>query len=58
MLDRFLEFHVANSGWALEGGRGQLTVFPATEFNHPELKKNVSENVPFEHVARIFPLLG
>ncbi|CAA7400744.1 unnamed protein product [Spirodela intermedia] len=61
VLDKFLEFHVANSGWALEAagpGRGHLVVLPTTEFNHPELKKNVSESVPLEHVARLFPILG
>ncbi|CAA6664200.1 unnamed protein product [Spirodela intermedia] len=39
-------------------GRGHLVVLPTTEFNHPELKKNVSESVPLEHVARLFPILG
>ncbi|XP_078441351.1 eukaryotic translation initiation factor 3K [Wolffia australiana] len=59
VLDRFVEFHVANSGWSVEAkGRGQFVVFPASEFNHPELKKNTSEGVPLEHVAKIFPLLG
>ncbi|KAM1813191.1 hypothetical protein ACFX11_027028 [Malus domestica] len=59
-LDKFLEHHVANSGWILEKGqgRGQLIVLPRNEFNHPELKKNTDDGIPLEHVARIFPILG
>uniref|UniRef100_A0A0D9VQC0 Eukaryotic translation initiation factor 3 subunit K n=1 Tax=Leersia perrieri TaxID=77586 RepID=A0A0D9VQC0_9ORYZ len=58
-LDKFLEHHVANSGWVIEkGARSQLIVLPRNEFNHPELKKNTAETVPFEHVTRIFPVLS
>lgn len=58
-LDKFLEHHIANSGWVIEkGARSQLIVLPRNEFNHPELKKNTAETVPFEHVTRIFPVLS
>ncbi|CAD5171166.1 unnamed protein product [Musa acuminata subsp. malaccensis] len=59
-LDKFLEYHVANSGWVLEKGhsRSQLMVLPRNEFNHPELKKNTVDGMPFEHVTRIFPILS
>ncbi|PON66061.1 Eukaryotic translation initiation factor 3 subunit K [Parasponia andersonii] len=59
-LDKFLEQHVANSGWILEKGhgRGQLIVLPRNVFNHPELKKNSADDIPLEHVTRIFPILG
>ncbi|KAJ4767706.1 Eukaryotic translation initiation factor 3 subunit K [Rhynchospora pubera] len=59
-LDQFLEYHVANSGWAIEKSQGhsQLIVLPPNEFNHPELKKNASDSVSYEHVTRIFPVLS
>ncbi|KAK7816204.1 eukaryotic translation initiation factor 3 subunit K [Quercus suber] len=59
-LDKFLEHQVANCGWILEKGhgRGQLIVLPRSEFNHPELKKNNADGIPFDHIARIFPILG
>ncbi|KAF3775820.1 Eukaryotic translation initiation factor 3 subunit K [Nymphaea thermarum] len=59
-LDKFLEHHVANSGWVLEKGqgRGQLIVLPSNVFNQPELKKNTADTVPLEHVTRIFPILS
>ncbi|ONK66037.1 uncharacterized protein A4U43_C06F3520 [Asparagus officinalis] len=59
-LDKFLEYQVANSGWALERGQGgsQLIVLPRNEFNHPELKKNTADSIPLEHVTRIFPILS
>ncbi|URE28909.1 hypothetical protein MUK42_15805 [Musa troglodytarum] len=59
-LDKFIEHHVANSGWALEKshGRSQLIVLPRNEFNHPELKKHTADGVPFEHVTRVFPILS
>lgn len=56
-LDKFVEHQVTNSGWILEKEDGSI-VLPQNEFNHPELKKNTSENVPLEHIARIFPILG
>ncbi|KAH0871577.1 hypothetical protein HID58_078599 [Brassica napus] len=56
-LDKFIEHQVANSGWILEKENGSI-VLPQNEFNHPELKKNAGENVPLEHIARIFPILG
>lgn len=59
-LDKFLEYQVADGGWALEKGHGhsQLIVPPRNEFNHPELKKNAADVAPFEHVTRIFPILS
>ncbi|XP_008658292.1 eukaryotic translation initiation factor 3 subunit K isoform X1 [Zea mays] len=58
-LDKFLEYHAANSGWVIEkGGQSQVIVLPRNEFNHPELKKNTADILPFEHVTRIFPVLG
>ncbi|GAB4838074.1 Eukaryotic translation initiation factor 3 subunit K [Ancistrocladus abbreviatus] len=58
-LDKFLEHQVANCGWILEKGhRGQLIILPPNEFNHPELRKNTADNIPLEHVTRIFPILG
>ncbi|KQK23287.1 eukaryotic translation initiation factor 3 subunit K [Brachypodium distachyon] len=58
-LDKFIEYHAANSGWMIEkGARSQLIVLPRNEFNHPELKKNTADTVPFEHITRIFPLLS
>ncbi|CAN8242351.1 unnamed protein product [Cochlearia groenlandica] len=56
-LDKFVEKKVTNSGWTIEKDDGSI-VLPKNEFNHPELKKNTSENVPLEHIARIFPILG
>ncbi|KAF2530956.1 hypothetical protein F2Q70_00033441 [Brassica cretica] len=56
-LDKFIEQQVANSGWIAEKEDGNI-VLPQNEFNHPELKKNAGENVPLEHIARIFPILG
>eukprot|EP00249_Psilotum_nudum_P009616 c22044_g1_i1 orf=265-972(+) len=58
-LDKFLEHQVANSGWSLEKGRGggQLVVVSPSEHNHPELKKNTSDSISLEHVAKIFPVL-
>lgn len=59
-LDKFLEQQVTESGWILEKGtgKGQTVVFPRTEFNQPELKKNAADNIPLEHITRIFPILG
>ncbi|KAK3013606.1 hypothetical protein RJ639_009309 [Escallonia herrerae] len=59
-LEKFLEHQVANCGWILEKGQGngQLIVLPYSEFNHPELKKSSADNVPLEHITRIFPILG
>lgn len=59
-LDKFLEYQVVNSGWALERSqdRSQLIVLPRSEFNHPELRKNTADSIPLEHVTRIFPILG
>ncbi|WVZ55711.1 hypothetical protein U9M48_006336 [Paspalum notatum var. saurae] len=58
-LDKFLEYHAANSGWIIEKGRqSQVIVLPRNEINHPELKKNTADTVPFEHVTRIFPVLS
>lgn len=58
-LDKFLEFQASNSGWVIEkGGQSQVIVLPRNEYNHPELKKNTADTVPFEHVTRIFPVLS
>ncbi|KAL0315903.1 UNVERIFIED_CONTAM: Eukaryotic translation initiation factor 3 subunit K [Sesamum radiatum] len=59
-LDKFLDHQVANSGWAIEKNqeRSQLIILPASEFNHPELKKSTTDGIQLEHVARIFPILG
>ncbi|KAL6867726.1 hypothetical protein ACP4OV_015750 [Aristida adscensionis] len=58
-LDKFLEYHAANSGWIIEkGAQSQVIVLPRNEFNHPELKKDTADAVPFEHVTRIFPVLS
>lgn len=59
-LDKFLEHHEANSGWIIEKspGKGQLITLPRNEFNHPELKKNAADNIPLDHITRIFPILG
>ncbi|RLN16993.1 eukaryotic translation initiation factor 3 subunit K [Panicum miliaceum] len=52
VLDKFLEYHAANSGWVIEkGGQSQVIVLPRNEFNHPELKKNTADTVPFEHIG-------
>ncbi|WZY86266.1 hypothetical protein YC2023_032650 [Brassica napus] len=56
-LNKFIEHQVANSGWIIEKVSGSI-VLPQNEFSHPELKKNAGENVPLEHIARIFPILG
>ncbi|GAB2224995.1 hypothetical protein Droror1_Dr00005777 [Drosera rotundifolia] len=58
-LDKFIEHHVANSGWALDKGhsKDQLIILPRTEFNHPELKKNAADNIPLEHITKILPIL-
>lgn len=56
-LEKFIEHQVTNSGWTAEKEDGSITL-PQNEFNHPELKKNTGENVPLEHIARIFPILG
>lgn len=59
-FDKFVDYHVANSGWALDKSqaRTQLIVLPRSEFNNPELKKNTADSLPLEHVTRIFPILG
>ncbi|TVU48177.1 hypothetical protein EJB05_07804 [Eragrostis curvula] len=58
-LDKFLEYHAANAGWVIEkGGQSQVIVLPRNEVNHPELKKNTADTVPFEHITRIFPVLS
>lgn len=58
-LDKFLQHQVANNGWSLEKGHGvgQIVVLPPNEHNHPELKKNLADSIPLEHVARLFPVL-
>lgn len=59
LLDKFLEHQVANNGWSLEKGHGvgQVVVLPPNEHNHPGLKKNLTDSIPLEHVARLFPVL-
>lgn len=59
-LDKFLEHHVANSGWLLEKshGKGQLIVLPRNAINHPEPEKSIADAIPLEHVARLLPIFG
>lgn len=59
-LDKFLEHQVAHNGWVVEKGqgKGQSIILPPNEFNHPDLKKSSADTVPFEHITRIFPILG
>ncbi|KVH94021.1 Armadillo-type fold, partial [Cynara cardunculus var. scolymus] len=59
-LDKFVEHHVANSGWVVEKaqGKGQLVSLPRNEFNHPELRRSNADIIPLDHITRIFPVLG
>lgn len=59
-LDKFIEHHVTNSGWAIEKtqNKGQLITFPQNEFNQPGLKKSAADGIPLEHITRILPILG
>lgn len=59
-VDKFLEYQVASCGWELEKGQSgtKLAILPRNEYNHPELKKNTADSIPFEHVTRIFPILS
>ncbi|KAH6818404.1 eukaryotic translation initiation factor 3K [Perilla frutescens var. frutescens] len=59
-LDKFIEHHVTNSGWAIEKNqsKGQLILLPRNEFNSPELKKSSADGIPLEHITRILPILG
>ncbi|KAL8488167.1 hypothetical protein ACS0TY_023990 [Phlomoides rotata] len=59
-LDKFMEHHVANSGWAIEKHqtKGQLVILACNEFNHPELKKSSADAIPLEHITRILPIIG
>ncbi|CAH1425333.1 unnamed protein product [Lactuca virosa] len=59
-LDKFIEHHVANSGWVVTKGqgKGQLVSLPSNEFNHPDLKRSTADSIPLEHITRIFPVLG
>ncbi|CAI9286183.1 unnamed protein product [Lactuca saligna] len=59
-LDKFIELHVANSGWVVTKGqgKGQLVSLPSNEFNHPDLKRSTADSIPLEHITRIFPVLG
>lgn len=59
-LDKFLEHHVANSGWLLEKshGKGQLIVLPRNAINHPEPEKSTADAIPLEHVALLLPIFG
>ncbi|XP_051150706.1 eukaryotic translation initiation factor 3 subunit K [Andrographis paniculata] len=58
-LDKFIEQHVANSGWAVKNqSNDQLIIFPRNEFNHPELKKSAADSIPLEHITKILPILG
>ncbi|XP_012847978.1 PREDICTED: eukaryotic translation initiation factor 3 subunit K-like [Erythranthe guttata] len=59
-LDKFIDHHVANSGWTVEKNQNKgshLVVLPPTEFNHPQLKKNTEDGIPLERIARMFPIL-
>ncbi|KAH6779187.1 eukaryotic translation initiation factor 3K [Perilla frutescens var. hirtella] len=59
-LDKFIEHHVTNSGWAIEKNqsKGQLILLPRNEFNSPELKKSSADGIPLEHITRILPILS
>ncbi|KAK6126687.1 hypothetical protein DH2020_039567 [Rehmannia glutinosa] len=59
-LDKFLDHHIANSGWVIEKNesKGQLIILSRNEFNHPELKKSTADGVPLDKIARIIPILG
>lgn len=59
-MDKFIEHHVANSGWVVTKGqgKGQLVSLPSNEFNHPDLKRSTADSIPLEHITRIFPVLG
>ncbi|KAH7302471.1 hypothetical protein KP509_23G074700 [Ceratopteris richardii] len=58
-LDKFLEHQVVNNGWSVEKapGGGQIIGLPANEHNYPELKKNIADSIPLEHVSKLFPVL-
>ncbi|KAL7091929.1 hypothetical protein ACP275_12G134100 [Erythranthe tilingii] len=59
-LDKFIDHHVANSGWTVEKNQNKgshLIVLPPTEFNHPQFKKNTEDGIPLERIARMFPIL-
>ncbi|KAL1547866.1 Eukaryotic translation initiation factor 3 subunit K [Salvia divinorum] len=60
VLDKFIEHHITNSGWAIEKNqnKGQLIIFPHNEFNNPELKKSAADGIPLENITRILPILG
>ncbi|KAG6428531.1 hypothetical protein SASPL_112783 [Salvia splendens] len=60
VLDKFIEHHITNSGWAIEKNqnKGQLIIFPHNEFNDPELKKSAADGIPLENITRILPILG
>ncbi|KAI3789926.1 hypothetical protein L2E82_02733 [Cichorium intybus] len=59
-LDKFIEHHVANSGWVVTKGqgKGQVVTLSLNEFNHPELKRSAADSIPLDHITRIFPVLG
>lgn len=57
-LDKFLQERVARSNWLLhDGPKGQVIELPQNEDNTPSLRKNASEAIPIEQVARLFPIL-
>ncbi|XP_057767843.1 eukaryotic translation initiation factor 3 subunit K [Salvia miltiorrhiza] len=60
VLDKFIEHHITNSGWAIEKNqnKGQIIILPHNEFNNPELKKSAADGIPLEHITRILPILG
>lgn len=59
-LDKFIEYHVVNSGWVVDktSGRSQLITLAKNEFNCPQLKKNSTDTVQLERILRIFPTLS
>ncbi|KAJ7297206.1 hypothetical protein O6H91_Y073200 [Diphasiastrum complanatum] len=58
-LDKYLDHQVKSNGWSLERVHGGqvLVVLPPNEHNHPVLKKNATDSIPLEHVAKLFPVL-
>ncbi|KAL1531306.1 eukaryotic translation initiation factor 3 subunit K-like [Salvia divinorum] len=50
VLDKFIENHIINSGWAIEKNQteGQLIILPHNEFNDSELKKSAADGIPLE----------
>ncbi|EFJ16194.1 hypothetical protein SELMODRAFT_154794 [Selaginella moellendorffii] len=59
-LDKYLEFHAANSGWKLHKGHGgsQVVTLPSNEYNDPSQRKNAGDNISLDVVSKLFPVLA